>query len=82
MMSSAPFVAAVVGQQLNLPDDGGASWVFWLLGVGVILGLWWVIARTRKRSYDAYWERRKRDEQRRADDPDMAKPDDESSGGT
>ena len=59
---------------LNVPDGGG-EWVFWLIGAAVILGLYWVIRRTRKRAYDDYWDRRKRAEEQRLNDPDMAKPD-------
>ena len=81
-MSTALIAASIVAQDVNLPDEGGLSWVFWLLGAGVIVGLWFVVARTRKRTYNAYWERRRREQELRANDPDMAKPDDESSGDT
>ena len=50
--------------------------MFWLIGAGVILGLYLVIRRTRKRAYDDYWDRRKRAEEQRLNDPDMAKPED------
>ena len=43
-----------VAQEVNLPEGGGGSILFWLIGAGVILGLWFVIARTRKRTYNAY----------------------------
>ena len=81
-MSPLPIAVAVVAQQVNLPDEGGLSWLFWLLGAGVILGLWFVVSRTRKRTYEAYWDRRRREEERRANDPDMARPDDESGEDT
>ncbi len=73
----------IVAQELNLPSGTGQI-IFWLIGAGVILGLWFVISRTRKKSYNEYWERRRQEEQRRLNDPDMARPsdssDDESSG--
>jgi hypothetical protein len=59
---------------VQLPDGSGGGILLWLIGAGVILGLWFLISRTRKRSYDAYWERRRRDEARRRNDPDMAGP--------
>ncbi len=83
MLTRPHLLAVTVAQELNLPDGGGLSIVVWLIGAGIILGLWFVISRTRKRNYDAYWERRRREAERRANDPDMARPDDEeSSGGT
>ena len=80
-MPAPALLLALITAQVNLPDGGGLSWLPWLLGAGVILGLWFVVARTRKRTYNAYWERRKREQERRANDPDMAPPDDSSSGG-
>ena len=69
--------AAFVAQVVDLPEAGGGAWFFWVLGAAVILGLWFVIARTRRRTYDAYWERKRREEQLRANDPDMAPPDED-----
>jgi hypothetical protein len=68
---------AVVAQSdgAHLPDGSGGGILFWLVGAAVILGLWFLISRTRKRSYDAYWERRRREEALRRNDPDMAHPD-------
>ena len=47
---------------LNVPEDG-AAWVVFVIVGAVIFG-----------SMDAYWERRDREEFRRLNDPDMAKP--------
>ena len=67
----------IMAQIADLPDGNSSAIVYWVIGAAVILGLWFVISRTRKRSYDAYWERRRREEQQRLDDPDMAKPESE-----
>ena len=74
MPSAAMMHAQLVAQETNLPDGGGGQIVFWLIGAAVILGLWFVIARSRKRSYNAYWDRRRKEQQLKDDDPDMAKP--------
>lgn len=69
----------MVAQVADLPEAGSGGIFFWLIGAVVIVGLFLVISRTRKRSYDAYWERKRREEQQRLDDPDMARrPDDET----
>jgi hypothetical protein len=62
---------AIVAQTdgVQLPEGSGGGILFWLVGAGVILGLWFLISRT------AYWERRRREEALRRDDPDMAPPD-------
>jgi hypothetical protein len=69
------WLAAIVAQVADLPEAGGGGWFYWLIGAGVILGLWFLIARTRRKSYRAYWERKRREEEMRANDPDMARPD-------
>ena len=57
----------------NQPD----SFAGWLVfgTVAVVLGLvYWMIRRSRNKSSQDYWDRKRREEQRRLDDPDMAKP--------
>lgn len=67
--------AQILAQDIEpLPSGGAGQIFFWVLGAGIILGLWFIVARSRRRSYNAYWERKRREEQRRLDDPDMAKP--------
>lgn len=73
-------LAGLVAQVVDLPEAGGGAWFFWILGAAVILGLWFVVARTRKRTYNAYWERKRREEELRANDPDMARPDEDPPG--
>ena len=69
----------MIAQVADLPEAGSGGIVFWLIGAVVIVGLFLVISRTRKRSYDAYWERKRREEQQRLDDPDMARPPDDDT---
>ena len=56
----------------NQPDDG-AAWVVFVIVGAVLGGVYWLIRRSRRRSVEAYWERRERDELRRLTDPDMAR---------
>ncbi len=74
-------LAGLVAQVVDLPEAGGGAWFFWILGAAVILGLWFVVARTRKRTYNAYWERKRREEELRANDPDMARQDEDPPPG-
>ena len=64
----------IVAQIADLPESGGGAIFFWVLGAAVILGLWFIVARTRKRSYDAYWDSKRREREQRLNDPDMARP--------
>lgn len=68
-------VAQVLAQELNVPESsGGGEWVVWvLLAVGIV-ALYLMIKNTKKKAYQDYWDRRKAEEQRRLDDPDMAPP--------
>lgn len=43
---------------------------------GVLIGLGFVVTKTRRRAEDAYWQRKRREAERRAEDPDMARTDD------
>ena len=74
MLSRATSAAQIVAQETNLPEGGTGQIVFWLIGAGVILGLWFIVARTRKRSYNAYWDRKRSEREARLSDPDMARP--------
>lgn len=57
----------------NQPEDGGSLLVF--VVVGLVLGsVYWIVRRSRRRSEQAYWDRRDREEELRRNDPDMAKP--------
>jgi flagellar biosynthesis/type III secretory pathway M-ring protein FliF/YscJ len=58
------------------PDEGGALAV-WIVLIVVLVGIYFLIQRTRRRSEQAYWERQERERQRRLNDPDMRKPDDD-----
>jgi len=43
-----------------LPEDTGSA-VVWLLFIGVVVGLYMVVTRTRRRAEQEFWDR-KRDE--------------------
>ncbi|MGI9666290.1 MAG: hypothetical protein ACR2N2_04200 [Acidimicrobiia bacterium] len=62
----------IVAQETNLPTGGTGQIIFWLIGAGTIAGLYFLIARTRKKSYNEYWDRRRTAEQQKRNDPDMA----------
>lgn len=53
-----------------LPEDPGARVLFVVIGAG-ILGLYFLLRRTRRRSEAAYWARRSRERELRDSDPDM-----------
>jgi hypothetical protein len=53
-----------------LPEDPAARVVFVMVGAAIV-GLYFVIRRTRRRADDAYWESRRREQTLRDNDPDM-----------
>lgn len=69
--------AQIIAQQSGWDLPSGGEAFFWVLGAAVIVGLYIIISRTRKRSYNDYFERQKRAKEQRLNDPDMAKPDDQ-----
>ena len=69
----SPAVAPILLTEASdgvVPADPGARILFVIIGV-VILGLYFLLRATRRRSEDAYWERRQREQDRRNADPDM-----------
>jgi len=67
--------AQILAQELSTPDSSGSGeWIVWIgLAIGIVL-LWLLIRNTRMKAYRDYWDRRKAEEQRRLNDPDMAQP--------
>jgi hypothetical protein len=55
-----------------IPDETSAR-IVWLVIAAVILGLYFFMKRARKNATEEYWARRKAEEERRANDPDMRK---------
>ncbi len=55
-----------------LPDETSAR-VLWLVIAVVILALYFLMKSARKKATREYWERRKAEEDRIANDPDMRK---------
>ena len=68
-MLAAPVLAQSTG--LNLPDTGGGEIVVWVILAAVIVGLYIVITKTRKRSYREYMSRADREAEAKRNDPDM-----------
>ena len=53
--------------------DGTAARVVWLVIGAVILALYFLMKSARKKATREYWDRRKAEEDRIANDPDMRK---------
>ena len=67
-MLAAPILAQ---SGFSIPDAGGGAIVVWVLLAAGIVGLFLIINRTRKRSYQSYMDRSKREAELKANDPDM-----------
>ena len=59
-------------QDLPDPEEGLAAWIVWIGLFAVIVGLYVLITRTRRKASEEYWQRRKAEEEARKNDPDMA----------
>lgn len=55
-----------------LPGETSAR-VLWAIIAAVILGLYYLMKSARRKAADEYWARRRTDEERIANDPDMRK---------
>lgn len=55
-----------------IPEET-SSRIVWAVVALVLLGLYQLTKRARKKATRAYWERRKAEEERIANDPDMRK---------
>lgn len=45
----------------QLPEEPGTALV-WVIFLGIVVALWMVVGRTRRRAEEAYWERKRREE--------------------
>jgi heme exporter protein D len=72
-MLAAPVLAQ--STELNLPEAGGGEIIVWVILAVVIVALYVIITRTRKRSYRSYMDREQREAEMRANDPDMRQED-------
>lgn len=59
-MVIAGILAQVGDDGLNLPSDTGSAVVF-VLFLAVVAGLWILVRRSRRRSEDEFWERKRRE---------------------
>ena len=69
-----PLLAGLVWQAgddgFYLPDDPGSIAV-WVIFLGIVVGLYLLVSRTRRRADDEYWERRRHaDEHRELPEPE------------
>ena len=55
-----------------IPEETSAR-VVWAVIAAVILGLYFLMKSARRKATEEYWDRRKADEERIANDPDMRK---------
>lgn len=54
---------------MNVPS--GAGLIVWLAVAAIFLGLYVIVRNTRRRTYDAYWDRKQAELDQRKNDPDM-----------
>lgn len=67
-MTAPAILAEHVG---SVPDSGGGAILIWVLLAFGIVGLYLIIRRTQRRSYDDIMTREQREAEMRANDPDM-----------
>jgi hypothetical protein len=53
---------------VNLPEDA-ASGVVWVIFIGVIVGLYVLVTRTRRRAEADFWRRKREEDERRGREP-------------
>lgn len=64
--------ASVLAQENSvIPEAGGGAIIVWVLLALVIVGLYLVIRRSQRRSYEDFITRDQREREFRANDPDM-----------
>ena len=69
------FVASLLAQEAStIPEAGGGAILLWVILAAGIVGLYVLITRTRKRSYQDYMSRAEREAEMKANDPDMKQP--------
>ena len=64
------FLAQTDDSFLDVPTDG-AGLVVWLLIAAVIVGLYLLVQRTRRRAEDEFWERKRREREAERKRPDL-----------
>ena len=53
-----------------LPENPGSA-VVWVVFLGIVGALWFVVSRTRRRAEEEYWERKRQEERDERDRPDL-----------
>ena len=67
-----PLLIALAESDSIIPEETSAR-IVWVVIGAVILGLYFLMKSSRKKATQEYWDRRKADEDRIANDPDMRK---------
>jgi hypothetical protein len=67
-----PLLIALAESDSIIPEETSAR-IVWLVIGAVILGLYFLMKSSRKKATREYWDRRKAEEDRIANDPDMRK---------
>ncbi len=64
MRALLAFIAQTTDDGVFLPEDGGSALV-WVIFVGLIVALYLVVSRTRRRAEQEFWERKRKEREQR-----------------
>ncbi len=64
MRALLAFIAQTTDDGVFLPEDGGSALV-WVIFVGLIVALYLVVSRTRRRAEQEFWERKREEREER-----------------
>ena len=69
-------VAQFLVESTDFSEAGADVWLVWI-GFAIVVGLlWMMIQNTKQRAYRDFENRKKREQEERDNDPDLARPDD------
>ncbi|MEE9299480.1 MAG: hypothetical protein V3V29_10675 [Acidimicrobiia bacterium] len=60
MRALLAFIAQTTDDGVFLPEDGGSALV-WVIFIGLIVALYLVVSRTRRRAEQEFWERKRKE---------------------
>ncbi len=64
MRALLAFIAQTTDDGVFLPEDGGSALV-WVIFIGLIVALYLVVSRTRRRAEQEFWERKREEREER-----------------
>ncbi len=64
MRALLAFIAQTTDDGVFLPEDSGSALV-WVIFVGLIVALYLVVSRTRRRAEQEFWERKREEREQR-----------------